>query len=145
MGYLGGEEQIRTYCHNLATDVGTYLSRAWNTSLLVPNEMSGFMINIILPSENKTSIKAMQETLYEQYGIYIVHGAVNITDNKCDDICNSRTVYITRLSAQVYLALDDFKPLGRLVPQLLLDLDRAPVMPDEVDTTAGNLPRLEER
>ena len=129
--YLGGEERILTYCHNLAVAAGEYLAAAWGTNLLVPATMSGFMINVILPSTNATAIKEMQEELDKKHGIYIVYGSIDIvvadeTEDKCkrqyDDTyrsCSTKTIYSTRLSAQVYLGMVDFRPLGNLVPQLL--------------------------
>ena len=134
--YLGGEDQIKRYCHQLAVNAGKYLASAWGTTLLVPPQMTAFMVNIVLPSTDATAIKLMQEELNETYGIYIVYGSVEVTvktDNhqdrkecinggkatKKDTACQKRTVYVTRLSAQVYLDMNDFIELGRLVPELL--------------------------
>ena len=36
---------------------------------------------------------------------------------------DQQTIYFTRLSAQVYLEMDDFKPLAYLVPKLLENAD----------------------
>mmetsp|Transcript_25600 Transcript_25600/g.56005 ORF Transcript_25600/g.56005 Transcript_25600/m.56005 type:complete len:467 (-) Transcript_25600:1324-2724(-) len=128
--YLGGEDRIREYCHNLAVEAGAYLASAWGTELLVPATMSGYMINVILPSNNATAIKAMQQELNEKYRIYIVYGSMDIVavdkGEKCkhqkedtNKICATKTLYSTRLSAQVYLDMDAFRPLAHLVPQLL--------------------------
>ena len=99
--------------------------------------MTALMVNIVLPSTDAAAIKVMQEELNETYGIYIVYGSVEMTaktanyrnmkDNntdgeeasKKDTACQKRTVYVTRLSAQVYLDMNDFIELGRLVPELL--------------------------
>lgn len=134
--YLGGEDQIKRYCHQLAVDAGKYLASAWGTALLVPPQMTAFMVNVVLPSTDATAIKVMQEELNEAYGIYIVYGSVEVTAKadkyqdrkecidgekatKKDKACQKRTVYVTRLSAQVYLDMNDFIELGRLVPELL--------------------------
>ena len=123
----------------MAVNAGNYLASAWGTTLLVPPQMTAFMVNIVLPSTDATAIKLMQEELNETYGIYIVYGSVEVTaktdnhqdpkDNnipvdgevatKEDTACQKRTVYVTRLSAQVYLDMNDFIELGRLVPELL--------------------------
>lgn len=137
--FLGGEEQIISYCHNLAVEAGWYLADRWNTGLLVAEEMSGFMVNVILPSQNETAILDMQATLNSTFSIYMVAAPANpksymnfvFTEEKVEadddgpiedcaqsiELCD--TFYMTRLSAQVYLELEDFLILGDLVPQLL--------------------------
>lgn len=141
--FLGGEEQIIAYCHTLAVQAGQFLADRWGTSLLVPNGMSGFMVNVVLPSQNRTAIEEMQATLNStySYNIYMVAApakpAVARTDvvhdngyadfqryrSECDNesSMDCDVVYITRLSAQVYLELAHFRILGDLVPQLLAD------------------------
>jgi hypothetical protein len=79
----------------------------------VPLEMSGFMINVILPSNDKELLASVHKDLDEKHGIYAVFGCVN-TD--CD-----KTIYFTRLSMQVYIELDDVEIFGNLVLKLLHD------------------------
>ena len=117
--FLGGEKQIIDYCHALAIKAGNMLANAWNTSLLVPETMTGFMVNVILPSRNKDAIIHMQEQLNSTYSIYMVVGAVPDSND-----LNRDPIYATRLSAQVYLEMDDFFPLAILVPALLKEGER---------------------
>jgi isopenicillin-N epimerase len=133
--FLGDEEQIITYCHNLAVQAGRLLAELWGTNLLVSEKMSGFMVNVILPSTNRTAIEEMQAALNSTYNIYLVAGPAtsfvpSFNENpasaetlkedctESDMDCDS-TMFITRLSAQVYLELSDFARLGELVLQLL--------------------------
>jgi len=121
--FLGGDEQIYSYCHNLSVSAGRFLATSWGTDLLVPEEMSGFMVNVILPSRNETAVTAMQQNLNSSYGIYIVVGAVKVNrkwnESNMEVKYFEDTLYVTRLSAQVYLEQDDFRPLAHLVPELL--------------------------
>jgi hypothetical protein len=135
---LGGEEQIITYCHNLAVQAGRLLANLWGTNLLVSEEMTGFMANVILPSTNRTAIEEMQAALNSTYNIYLVAGpatsfvpsfnensaSAETLKDDCKESADSDmdcepTLFITRLSAQVYLELSNFARLGDLVLQLL--------------------------
>jgi selenocysteine lyase/cysteine desulfurase len=107
---LGGETEIHNYIRTLASRAKEYLMDAWNTSTpLVPNSMEEYMINVILPISkdlpNKTDVgTALQQWLYQHHNMYVV-----IVKEP-----SSGYIY-TRLSAQVYLELDDFKRLGKAV------------------------------
>ena len=143
--FLGGEEQIITYCHNLAVQAGWLLANMWGTNLLVSEAMSGFMVNVILPSTNRTAIEDMQAALNSTYNIYLVTGPAtsfvpsfneNPTPSEtlkddCEESADSDmdcepTLFITRISAQVYLELSDFSRLGELVLQLLRESKNKP-------------------
>jgi hypothetical protein len=76
--------------------------------------MTGFMVNIILPSTDPDAISYMRDTLDTQYNIYIVYDKVPASLS-----VTGRDIYFTRLSAQVYLELSDLLQLGSLVPELL--------------------------
>lgn len=103
-----------SYCHNLAVMGGRALAEAWGTSLLVPEDMSGFMINVILPSTDPDAVAYMRETLDQKFGIYIVYDMIPSSLSN-----TGKDILFTRLSAQVYLELSDFTQLGELVPRLL--------------------------
>ena len=74
--------------------------------------MSGFMVNVILPSSDLPAVTYVAESLNSTYNIYLVTGSV--PDSRLD-----QPILFTRLSAQVYLEMDDFTQLGVLVPALL--------------------------
>jgi hercynylcysteine S-oxide lyase len=112
--FLGGDQTISSYCHELALTAGSELSRAWNTSLLVGADLTGFMVNIILPSTDVDAIAFMRDALDTQYNIYIVYDVI-----PSDKSLTGEEIYFTRLSAQVYLELKDFMRLATLVPELL--------------------------
>lgn len=104
---------IYRYCHDLAIKAGNMLATLWDTSLLVPEESSGYMVNVILPSTDADAISNMQSILDSTYHMYIVCSSVPNANS------NGDVIYFTRLSAQVYLQMTDFILLGQLIPQLL--------------------------
>lgn len=111
--YLGGSGNIYEYCHGLAIAGGDILSKSWGTSLLIPNEMTGYMINVILPSTDADAVAYMQDQLDKVYDIYVVYSSVQSAGDP------GNMIFFTRLSAQVYLELADFEKLSLLVPTLL--------------------------
>jgi hercynylcysteine S-oxide lyase len=116
--FLGGEDQVLTYCHDLTVKGGNALAQVWGTSLLVAEDMSGFMINIILPSTDTDAVAYMRQTLDDKYGIYIVYDKIPSSLSS-----TGKDILFTRLSAQVYLELTDYTQLGELVPQLLAEYE----------------------
>lgn len=74
--------------------------------------MSGFMINVVLPSKNMTAVASMAGVLSSKHGFYFTYASVNSTTT-------GEVIIYTRLSAQVYLELSDFVKLAALVSSLL--------------------------
>ena len=82
--------------------------------------MSGFMVNIILPSSDPDAVSYMRDTLETDYNTYIVYDRIPADLVREDSpFYTGNDVYFTRLSAQVYLELSDFTQLADLVPELL--------------------------
>lgn len=112
--WLGGEDVIHRYIRTLAVQAKEYLIRVWGTFALVPDSMEVYMMNIVLPIDgrqtdntttNATQIaSSLQVWLYEERNMYVVIAQ------------EPSTKYIyTRLSAQIYLEMDDFVRLGDAV------------------------------
>lgn len=74
--------------------------------------MSGFMVNVILPSADPAAVSYVTSTLNSTYNIYMVAASVPAATKE-------GILMFTRLSAQVYLESSDFEQLGLLVPELL--------------------------
>jgi uncharacterized membrane protein YgaE (UPF0421/DUF939 family) len=106
--------------------------------LKVPEEMTAFMVNIVLPSTDHDAVKKMQKSLDETYNIFLVFGSVLVETERTESlelsdtgasegvsslgkqcISASNNIYFIRLSAQIYLDRSDFMLLKDLVPQLL--------------------------
>ena len=144
--FLGGDGNIYAYCHGLAVEAGRQLSAAWGTGLLVPEDMSGYMINVVLPSTDADAVEYMQQQLNSTYNIYLVYSSVTTTITTSASAFHPITqtsgkesqqhnasisaavhtaprtsIFFARLSAQVYLELGDFEQLSNLVPQLLAE------------------------
>lgn len=106
---MGGSYRIRQYNSSLVAEVARRLCNAWGTTLLVPEDMTPYaMTNVVLPSSDADKISRMQQELDATHHIYITCGHVDLGD-----------IHYVRISAQIYLALEDFLPLEYLVPQLL--------------------------
>ena len=106
---VGGLERIKEYNKHLSQTIAKRLACVWNTSLLVTENMTcNAMSNVILPSRDLKKIRHMQQSLDHNHNIYINCGTLDGTD-----------IHYVRISSQIYLELDDFKPLETLVPELL--------------------------
>lgn len=109
---LGGEDAVYEYCRTLALSAKHYLMGLWKVEAMVPDRMEEFMINIELPAgiDSIDAGKALMEDLETQHGIYMI---------ALYDGPSGR--FYTRLSAQVYLELEDFQRLGMLVLDFIED------------------------
>jgi selenocysteine lyase/cysteine desulfurase len=102
-----GEERMSEYIHNLAVTAGYKLAEMWGTEVFT-NDNSTFqaMVTIGLPTNDSTIARAIQQRLLDDYDtmavFYRFQGAL-----------------WARLSAQIYLELQDFIDLGKLILELL--------------------------
>ena len=109
---LGGHQAIRDYNHDLILQGASLCARHWGTELLVgPTEMISAMADVILPATDALKVKAMVDALQDRYNTFIVTKQWLLADNS--------TVWITRLSAQIYLEIADFETLAIRVLELL--------------------------
>ncbi|KAI8811743.1 pyridoxal phosphate-dependent transferase [Cladochytrium replicatum] len=110
--WLGGEEKILSYNHNLAVKGGQLLAKIFGTSVMGVAEMEGdgkygnvgSMVNVKLPA---TSVP--EEFLYK-LRYYLAE--------KCGVSCvpyKHNGSWWIRVSAQIYTELEDFKVLGETV------------------------------
>lgn len=99
------------YVHELAVWGGHHLARVWNTTLLHPDSMTGFMINVRLPTNDPKVANSLASSLIHSYDTYMIVIA--------DDSSGEQTILYTRLSAQIYLEREDFITLGQRVLDLL--------------------------
>jgi selenocysteine lyase/cysteine desulfurase len=81
-----------------------------------PEESVGFMSNVVLPCRDEQSTKHLQEALDRRHKVYIVTGRVAGSMS-----AHGSDVFFTRLSAQVYLQMEDFEKLADLVPRILAE------------------------
>jgi len=116
---LGGFSKMYDYNRVLAVQAGRTLAAAWKTQLLVPESMTAFMFNVVLPTNDANAAAYMQAKLDSDYNIYLVY--TSVTDSQ------GNTILYTRLSSQVYLELRDFEQLKELVPKLLTEYNSTTV------------------
>ncbi len=108
---LGGHKAIYEYNHDLVLEGARYCAKLWDTQLIVPDEMIATMADVILPTADGNKVKTMTDALQDKYNTYIVTRDWQLTDG--------RTVYITRLSGQIYLEQSDFELMAARVLELL--------------------------
>eukprot|EP00668_Euglena_longa_P016643 GGOE01020931.1.p1 GENE.GGOE01020931.1~~GGOE01020931.1.p1 ORF type:complete len:426 (+),score=95.97 GGOE01020931.1:48-1325(+) len=113
-----GAARVRAYNHELAMAGAQLCATTWRTSLLVAPELCAAMANVVLPSDDPAAVEAMQLALDRDHNVYIV----------CDSVPGpaGRRIFFTRLSAQVYVELEDFRRVAFLVAQFLLPDDPQP-------------------
>jgi len=102
-----GDREIKDYLHDLATEAGPLLAQMWSTVLAVPPTMYGAMFDLRLNITDRSVADTLTDRLYEKYGYYMTLYE------------QPQNVWWTRLSAQIYLSLDDFVNLGHAVLDIL--------------------------
>ncbi|KAI1824056.1 PLP-dependent transferase [Xylaria intraflava] len=108
---LGGEDRIMAYTQNLAREGGKAVARILGTQVL-DNESQSLsrcsMTNVALPLDAASSLDAqdwMMRTMVKEYKTFIA-------------LCVHSSRPWARLSAQVYLDLEDFEWAGRMLLEL---------------------------
>jgi hypothetical protein len=107
---LGSEDEVLAYGHDLAVWAGEHLTKVWGTEVMQDKQMTGWMTNVRLPSDDAAKVGEVATRLLQDY------------DTKVVFFQWSAQSY-TRLSAQVYLQRSDFERLGTLVLQLLAEVE----------------------
>ncbi|KAF8240253.1 PLP-dependent transferase [Tricholoma matsutake] len=104
--WLGGEEKINAYCHDLAIRGGKRLAEIFGTRVMDPDgELTLNMVNVQLPMPDTTQFsnnldrKLNEEMLIKRkaYSAFFQHNGV----------------WWTRCSAQVFTEIEDFDKLGK--------------------------------
>lgn len=115
---LGGFPAIYEYNHALVLAGAEYCAQSWGTSTLVTDHSSvGVMMDVLLPStaQNESTLRLIQERMDSEHNTYFVFKKM---------IFDSETKWFVRLSAQVYLTLDDFIKFAELLLTLSKTLSR---------------------
>ncbi|KAJ3513808.1 hypothetical protein NLJ89_g2748 [Agrocybe chaxingu] len=107
--WLGGEEKINAYCHNLALKGGKVLAEILKTQVMDPDgEFTLNMVNVELPLPPITTIEeftkidiVLKQKLLIKYKAYSAHFFHN-------------GKWWTRCSAQVFNTLEDFDKIGHI-------------------------------
>ncbi|KAF8930251.1 hypothetical protein BGZ47_000682 [Haplosporangium gracile] len=110
-----GEDAIISYTHSLALAGGKAMAKILGTHCLTPDDHQvGNMVNVALPLKDlkhpKANAKDMMEILMDKYNLFTPtfrHG-----DH-----------FYTRVSAQIYLELEDFVRLANIWKEVIGDLN----------------------
>ncbi|GAA5877343.1 hypothetical protein JCM8547_003839 [Rhodosporidiobolus lusitaniae] len=115
----GGEEKIYEYCHRCAVEGGELVAQILGTSVMRnkegDGELIGTMVNIKLPLPPPSSFAPEQHALLLQKW-WARH--LTAQHNFNVPIFSHGDRYYTRLSAQVYLDLDDFRYVGNALKEV---------------------------
>lgn len=79
----------------------------------IPESMTGFMSCVILPCRDKALLEAMHGHLMKEYQLSYVYSSV-----PSGTVANE-LIYFVRISAQVYLKLEDFEFFAAKVKEYL--------------------------
>jgi len=104
--FVGGDERIFKYLHDLAVQAGHELAALWGTEVLADDSMVGSMVNVRLPTTDPQLANNLTTRLFDEYKMYIVVYPLN-------------NQFWTRLSVNIYLELNDFKKMGAIVKGML--------------------------
>ncbi|KAG0265764.1 hypothetical protein BG011_004118 [Mortierella polycephala] len=110
-----GEDAIIAYTHSLAVEGGKVLAKILGTNSLTPYEdQIGNMVNVRLPVKDinhpKTNPTYLMATLMDRYNVFtpsFKHGGF----------------LWTRVSAQIYLELEDFVRLGNIWKEIIDEIN----------------------
>ena len=109
---IGPEKNIR-YCNELVKNGAKLCVDLFKTDYLVDVNMCANMVNVILPiidnsnhENNMNKIKLIQQKLDIEHNIYFVYSSVKKL--------NGESIIFTRLSAQIYNELNDYKQFAEL-------------------------------
>lgn len=102
---IANESDIFSYNHQLAVQAGNLLAKMWNTSTLISDERYlSTMNNIQLPLMINTPDKmnSLYEKLINEYNIFL-------------PMVEFDTKFYCRISAQIYMELNDYEKVGKIV------------------------------
>ena len=122
------------YIHALAVKGGAILRAAWGTTTLVPSARIGAMVNVRVPTVNRTKALALIPQLMDQYGVWVPvypwpndghpneevgGGEVGGDEARGGDDDDVVVHYYMRVCAQIYNDESDFEMLADAVLRLL--------------------------
>ncbi|EDQ86996.1 uncharacterized protein MONBRDRAFT_10380 [Monosiga brevicollis MX1] len=110
---IGGDVAIRTYMRQVAQEAGHYLSKLWGTRLAGPLNLTDAMVAVELPEAIWPLASTLMTDIAQDYNIQIVAFQMPTSLPKTSD-----RPWWMRLSAQVYVELDDMKRVGEIILNL---------------------------
>ncbi|CAF4905305.1 unnamed protein product [Rotaria sp. Silwood1] len=106
---IANETDIFNYNHQLAIQAGNLIANMWNSSTLTSNEtFISTMNNIELPLyfDTRNKMNNLYQKLINQYNIFL---PMFRFDNK----------FYCRISAQIYMELEDYQTVGKIVLDII--------------------------
>jgi selenocysteine lyase/cysteine desulfurase len=120
---IANETDIYYYNHHLAVQAGNLLAQMWNSSTLTTDEKYiSTMNNVQLPLNIDTldKMNILYQKLISDHNIFL---PLFLFDNK----------FYCRISAQIYMELNDYQTVGNIVLDAILNMKFGPILKQEKD------------
>jgi len=121
---IASETEIFSYNHQLAIQAGNLLAQMWNSSILISNEKYiSTMNNIELPLMIDTldKMNTLYQKLINEHNIFL---PMFQFDNK----------FYCRISAQIYMELNDYQTVGNIVLNKISNIKFLPIVKQKQDS-----------
>jgi len=121
---IASETEIFSYNHQLAIQAGNLLAQMWNSSILISNEKYiSTMNNIELPLMIDTldKMNTLYQKLINEHNIFL---PMFQFDNK----------FYCRISAQIYMELNDYQTVGNIVLNKISNIKFLPIFKQKQDS-----------
>jgi selenocysteine lyase/cysteine desulfurase len=120
---IASETEIFSYNHQLAIQAGNLLAQMWNSSILISNEKYiSTMNNVELPLMIDTldKMNTLYQKLINEHNIFL---PMFQFDNK----------FYCRISAQIYMELNDYQTVGNIVLNKISNIKFLPIVKQKQD------------
>jgi selenocysteine lyase/cysteine desulfurase len=111
-----GDENIKKYNHDLAIWTQNYLAKRWNSEVLVPDSMTGFMANVRIPQiKTEDQMIWLRRDLLRGKNISFAYSPI------IHPITKEGSFWL-RISAQIYVEKNDIENFAKAIEESLTRL-----------------------
>ena len=106
------EQKLYVDFHDLIVKGAVHCASMWGTELLAPKSLIASLADVVLPIQDKDQITQICDLLTSKYNTFVIARSVNFYPTGDE-------VWVIRLSAQIYLEMNDFVLLADRVLELI--------------------------